>query len=77
MGYVRDVKQDIYSALSDYDCNVVYTKGNSDCCGYFTIYIDDEYDYDDVADALDDVCDDYNLYIDDESDGVLDLNENG
>lgn len=76
MGYVRDVKNAIYNALDGYDCNVYYTRGNDEHCGYFTVTINEEWAWDWIENDIDDVCDEYGLWIDDESDGSFDLCEN-
>lgn len=75
MGYVRDVKNAIYDALDDYDVDIYYISRSGDRCGYFTVTINEEYDRDDIEDAIDDVCDEYDLWIDDDSDGDFDLCE--
>lgn len=46
MGYIRDVKNAIYEALVLYDCEVEYTRAYGDCCAYFTVTINDEWDWD-------------------------------
>lgn len=73
MSYVSEVKRAIYDALEDYDCHVVYTRGTKDRCAYFTVTIDEEWDWDWIEDDIDDVCDEYGLWIDDYSDGSFDL----
>lgn len=42
---------------------------------FFTVTIDEDYDRDDIENAIDDVCDEYDLWIDDDSDGDFDLCE--
>lgn len=75
----REIKSDIYDALSHYDVSVQYHKkyghGINATCSYFTITIEDDCDWDIVEDELEDVCSEWDLEIDyDSSDGDLDLN---
>lgn len=73
MGYISDVKNEIYGALEDYNCEVNYTRKNGDTCAYFTITIDDEWDWDWIEQDIDKMCDEYGLWIDDDSEGSFDL----
>ncbi len=73
MGYVRDVKAAIRDALSGYDCSISYTPRSGSRCAYFTVYIDDEWDWDWIESDIDSVCDEYDLWIDDDSNGAFDL----
>lgn len=73
MGYIRDVKNAIYEALVLYDCEVEYTRAYGDCCAYFTVTINDEWDWDIIEDDIDNVCNEYGLWIDDDSSGSFDL----
>lgn len=74
----REIRSAIYHALSDYDCEVWYEKpsgrGWNARCSYFTISINEEYDSDDIEEALEDVADEYSLTIDWDSDEDVDLN---
>lgn len=73
MGYIKDVKDAIYTALEDYDCKVEYTRSSGDQCAYFTVTINDDWDWDWIEDNIDNVCDEYGLWIDDDSYGSFDL----
>ena len=73
MGWIKDVKDAIYDALDDYDCTVDYTPREDDRCAYFTVTIDEDWDWDDIENAIDSVCNDYGLQIDDDSYGSFDL----
>jgi hypothetical protein len=73
MGYVRDVKNAILEALDNYDCSVEYTPRSGDRCAYFTVTIDDEWDWDWIESDIDNICDEYGLWIDDDSYGSFDL----
>lgn len=73
MGYVSNVKHAIYNALSNYDCDVEYTRGSRNSCAYFTVTIDDEWCWDWIQEDIDSICEDYDLWIDDDSDGDFDL----
>ena len=75
----REIKGEIIDALSDYDVSVWY---NAKCgsgfdaqCSYFTVEFDDDEDWcwDDIESAIDDVCSEYDLNIDDDSEGDFDL----
>lgn len=74
----REIRQDIYDALSDYDVNVQYNAksghGHNASCSYFTITIHDEWDWDWIQEDIDDVCNEWDLSIDDDSNGDFDLN---
>lgn len=76
----REIRSDIYDALSDYDVDVCYHgprgHGYEASCAYFTVTIDDdeEWDWDDLDEALEDVCSEWDLSIDDDSEGTFDLN---
>lgn len=73
MGYVNNVKRAIHNALSNFDHSVYYTKGHGSYSSYFTIEINEEWDWDWIENQIDEVCDDYGLWIDDDSEGDFDL----
>lgn len=71
----QEIRDAIYDALSNYDCNVYYHRPSSDgMCGYFAVTInEDDYDEDDVDSCLAGVLSDYDLWIDDQSEGNEDF----
>ncbi len=73
MGWIKDVKDSIYDALSNYDCDVEYTPRRGQRCAYFTVTINDEWCWDWIESDIDNVCDEYGLQIDDDSCGSFDL----
>ena len=73
MGYVRNVKNAIYDALDDYECEVSYTSGDENSSSYFTVTIYDEWDWEWIEEDINEVCDEYGLWIDDDSEGSFDL----
>ena len=74
----RQIRADIYDALCDYDVNVYYNHktghGYGASCAYFTVYINDDWDWDDVMDDLDSVLEEWELDVDSDSSGSFDLN---
>lgn len=73
MSYVSDVKKAIREALANYECRIEYTRRAGDRCAYFTVYIDDEWDWDWIENDIDAVCSEFNMWIDDDSRGSFDL----
>ena len=67
------IKSAIYRALENFNCSVSYTKSYSGKCAYFTVEIHDDWDWDLIDGALEQVCDEYDLWIDVDSDGDFDL----
>lgn len=77
----REIRSDIYDALSDYNVSVTYHNksghGWEASCSYFSVSFDDdeEWDWDWIEGDIDKVCDEWDLEIDDDSeDGDFDLN---
>ena len=70
----QEIRDAIYSALSNYDCDVYYNHPSNDGnCGYFAITINENYDADDVDYCLESVMSEYDLWIDDEVEDDEDL----
>lgn len=73
----REIKSAIYDALSNYNCEIWYYgprgKGWGARCAYFEVEINDDYNCDDIEDALANVSDEYTLTIDWDSDEDVDL----
>ncbi len=77
----RQIRSDIYDALSNYNVTVRYHKkegsGWDGTCSYFSVSFDDdeEWDWDWIESDIQAVCDEWDLGIDDDSeDGDFDLN---
>lgn len=78
MEHWKEIKDAIYDALDDYDCDVYYQPptgcGYGAHCAYFEITINEDYDCEDIENDLNEVCNDYELGIDWDSDEDVDLN---
>ena len=73
MGWIKDIKDAIYDALDNYDCEVEFTKRGKETYAYFTVTINDEWGWDEIENEIDNVCSQYGLQIDDDSYGSFDL----
>lgn len=70
------IKRAIYDALDNYDCSIAFHKATGDSCAYFTVSINEAWDWDWIEEEIEDVCDKYDLWIDDDSEGDFDLCSN-